>query len=283
MTSSDGHETRRQTSMTDTQRAALAKVIARGLALARDPHWFASIEGAPPGQVEWDAPPIPRLSAGLREGFTEEEEAWARRSGDFQRAVALYWRTRPVSFWLLARAQAEGSRFPFAIALAQHLDESDDGDRIVFNAPLIQRLAAVLRETIAPDRWLRLRERWLAWEAGVRRVSVALPATVGAFADIAATPFAMERTFGDGLKIGVEEGSTSQLQVRVSQPASAGVGRVSILLVGEKGGERAGDVPLAAYGDFAGGAATLGGLRPALAELGTRCVVVVAAEPPPLD
>jgi hypothetical protein len=263
-----------------SERAYLDHVIARGLTRAAAP--MAALDDVVADQRAWDAPALPRLVEGLRAGFTADEEAWARRSADFQRAVRVAWRVHGVSFWLLARARAEGEAFPFARALDGHLgEEAGDAARLALSSRLVAALEDAMRRvgTIGQD-WERLRQRWLKWERQCLSFVTELPDTVGAFAGEVPDPLSQSESFDD-VVVSIEEVKRSAVQVSVSCPVTAGADAVRVALLGTTGDALAANVRLLPAGPFMGGQADFGDLADVRTRLGGQCLVLISPGAPP--
>lgn len=254
--------------------------IQRGWALAEQETW-SPFEAQLASR--YDCPSIARIAAGLRSGFSGEEESQARASADFQKMVRFHWQRKPVTFWMLARSLAEGESFPFAPALRQHLEEPEGaGARIAISSPITKAVAEVLRTLDrAGAAFTRLQKRVLDWEAGTLRFSLQLPAFGGAFDTEAKDPFERSEQDGNGLSVRLEEVIQSDLRLSASAPAHQAAGVLHVTLRGETGNELKTELQLTPAVEYAGGQTRLGAFRETREQLGEHCLVLVSAQPMP--
>lgn len=254
--------------------------IQRGWARAEQDQWsrFEAQLAA-----RFDCPSIARIAAGLRGGFTREEEEHARTSADFQKMVRFHWQRRPITFWMLARFLAEGDRFPFAAALNQHLLEPEGvGARIALSSGVTRVVADSIRKLGQAGAALaRLQQRVLDWETGTLRFSLRLPALSGAFDTEAKDPFDQGEQGQNGLSVRLEEVVHSDLRLSASTPIAKAPETLHVTLRGETGNEVTTELRLTPSIEYAGGHTRIGAFRETREQLGENCLVLVAATPLP--
>lgn len=273
--------------MNSALKEAFERNIARGVALAHDPERIDALlaESKNHSHMIFDCPPIPRIVEGLKSGFTPEEEKAARRQPDFQRMVRIYWRLRPVSFWMLARFLAEGDAFPFAAAMNQHLQEEESGigSRLALQAAFTRRLATAIQKLSgAKEAWLRLRDRIRLWEDASYRFVTEFPRTTLAFADKESEPYDDGEVFEDGLTVRLEEIRSSKLRIAASRPSGErGPETLAITLVGKDGDALPVSVSLTSTGESSGGRSEVGSFPEVSKLLGPKCLVIISSNPLP--